>query len=147
MSKFELKYISTTSILYKEAVAIRKELFFKNMKNSSDLIQDNFEESGIHIVCLNNDEVVGTGRLNIENSTSIISQMAIKANYQKQGVGAKILNELIGCSRAKDMTKIKLSARETAIAFYEKFKFVAFGNTYPSKKTGIIHQEMVLKID
>jgi len=116
------------------------------MKNSPDLINDNFESSGIHLVCLNKNEVIGTGRLNIENEVSIISQMAIKVNYQKQGVGAKILNELVRHSKEKGISKIRLSARETALAFYKKFGFTAIGDKYPSKKTEIIHQQMALKI-
>lgn len=143
----ELKFININSALYKETIKIREEQFFKNMENSSDLIQDSFEANGIHLVCLNNDEVIGTGRLNIEAQTSIISQMAIKTEYQKRGVGAKILKELVRYSKEKKVTRIKLSARETAIAFYKKFNFMAFGDTYPSKKTGIIHKEMELRID
>ena len=117
------------------------------MKNSSDLINDAFEANGIHLVCLQDDEVIGTGRLNIENRTSIISQMAIKSVYQKQGVGAKVLNELIKFSKEKELNIVKLNARETALAFYKKFNFVVVGDKYPSKKTGVIHQEMALKIE
>jgi predicted N-acetyltransferase YhbS len=133
--KGELKYINTDSLFYKEAVAIRKELFFKNMENSTSLIQDNFEENGIHVVCLNDNKVVGTGRMNV-----------VKSTCQNQGVGSKILKALIEKSKEKGLSKIKLSARKTAISFYEKFNFKPCGNQYPSKKTGIIHQEMELKI-
>ncbi|MDO5972326.1 GNAT family N-acetyltransferase [Flavivirga aquimarina] len=147
MSNFELSYITTKSPLYKEAVEIREQLFFKNMENSLDLINDDFELEGIHLVCLNEDEVIGTGRLNIEKEISMISQMAIKSSYQKQGIGAKILKELIRFSIEKGISKIELSARETAITFYEKFNFKPMGDKYPSNKTGIIHQSMVLKID
>ena len=147
MSGFDLKYVDIKDSFYKEAVVIRKELFFKNMKNSSDLIQDNFEENGIHLVCLKENEVVGTGRLNIESKTSVISQMAIISAYQNQGVGSELVKELIKYSKGKELFKIKLSARETALAFYKKFGFVAVGDKYPSQKTGIIHQQMELKID
>lgn len=141
------KYINTESPLYKEAVKIRTELFFKDMKNSSELIQDSFEDSGIHLVCIKDDEVIGTGRLNIENETSIMSQMAIKLAYQKQGVGAKILNELVSYSKEQGVSKIKLSARETSLRFYRRFNFIPVGEKYPSKKTRIIHQEMELIIN
>ncbi len=86
------------------------------------------------------------GRLNIEDNTSIISQMAIDSNFQKQGIGAKILKELIRYSKTKGISKIELSARETALGFYEKFNFKGFGEKYPSLKTGIIHQKMELKV-
>lgn len=147
MSGFELRYINSKSPLYKEAVKIREALFFKNMENSFDLIQDKLEVNGVHLVCLAHNEVVGTGRLNIEDDASVISQMAIKVNYQKQGVGTIILKELIRFSKEKKVVKIKLSARESAIVFYQKFGFAAYGDKYPSNKTGITHQQMALKID
>ncbi|MEP1490322.1 MAG: GNAT family N-acetyltransferase [Algibacter sp.] len=116
------------------------------MKNSRDLIQDDFESKGIHLVCLNDDEVVGTGRLNIENEVGVISQMAIKESHQKRGIGATILKALIKKSKENKIIDIELSARETALTFYEKFGFVAFGNKYPSQKTQVIHQKMKLII-
>lgn len=144
MNNFELKYITTKSSYYKDAVVLREKLFFKNFENSLDLINDKFELNSFHLVCLFKNGVIGTGRLNIENGISFISQMAIKKAYQKRGVGAKILNELIRLSKEKEILKIQLSARETAISFYKKYNFIAFGDKYPSKKTGIMHQNMML---
>ncbi|TYA74792.1 GNAT family N-acetyltransferase [Seonamhaeicola marinus] len=145
MPNFKLKYINTNSAFYQQAVSIRKELFFKNMENSSKLIEDAHEANGLHLVCLEEEKVIGTGRLNIEVNTSIISQMAISSQYQKQGVGSQLLRELIRYSKEKGISKIVLSARETAIDFYSKFNFKPTGALYPSLKTGIIHQNMELK--
>ncbi|WP_136481639.1 GNAT family N-acetyltransferase [Cognatitamlana onchidii] len=139
--------MNTESPFYKEAVAVREELFFKEMKNSRDLINDEFELNGIHLVCLDQGKVIGTGRLNIVEDEAIISQMAIKENYQRQGVGAEILKELIRYCKREGVFYLKLSARETAIAFYKKFNFRILGDKYPSLKTGVVHQKMTLKID
>lgn len=143
----ELKYIELNSPLYKAAVAIRTQLFFDKMANSSTLIHDELEAKGLHLVCVNENEVIGTGRLNIEKNVSIISQMAIKDCYQNKGIGSYILKALIEKSKALSVTTIKLSARETAITFYEKFNFKAIGKKYPSTKTGIVHQQMVLMLE
>lgn len=142
-----LEFINNKSPFYKDAVAIRTALFFDNMGNSSDLINDAFESDAIHVVCLQDKEVVGTGRLHFENEVSVISQMAIKTSCQKQGIGTAILIELIKYCKEKELFAVKLSARETALDFYRKFGFVAIGDKYPSKKTGVIHQKMVLKIE
>ena len=147
MTNFELKYVNIDSSYYREAVTIREELFFKNIENRLDLIQDKFESTGIHLVCLKDNEVIGTGRLNIENNTGVISQMAIKPEYHKLGVGARILIELVNYSKKNELFKVKLGARETALTFYKKFNFVIVGERYPSKKTGVIHHQMELKID
>ena len=144
MSEFELKYVAINTPFYKAAVTIREKLFFKDMTNSLDLINDEFETTALHVVCLKGNEVIGTGRLHTEGKKNIISQMAVKAVYQKKGVGAKILNELVGYSRKNGISNIALSARATAIHFYKKHDFIAFGAKYPSQKTGIMHQQMVL---
>lgn len=143
----KLEFINIKSSFYQEAVAIRTKLFFDNIKNSSALIDDEFEAKSIHLVSLNEDKVVGTGRLNIENKVGTISQMAIKENFQNKGIGREILKVLIEKSNNYKTTEIKLGARETAIPFYEKFGFIVIGQKYPSKKTGISHQQMELKIN
>ena len=141
-----LEFITIESPFYKVAVAIRIKLFFDKMTNSLVLIEDAFEAEGIHVVCIDDNEVVGTGRLHIEKNIGVISQMAIPSHYQNKGIGSRILKALIEKSKVLGATSIKLSARETAITFYKKFDFKAIGEKYPSKKTGIIHRQMKLMI-
>jgi len=139
---FKLQYITLKDELYEHAVAIRKALFFENNNNSSALINDAFEADAIHLICLKEHHVVGTGRLNINKNEGIISQMAVHVNYQGNGVGSIVLKELLKKGEAHGVSKIILSARDTAINFYGKFNFIPIGDKYPSIKTGIIHQKM-----
>lgn len=144
----KLKYINATDELYAQAKQIRIACFFEGMDNVEDLINDKFETNGIHIVYLNEkQQVVGTGRIHIKESTGIISQMAIKKEHQRSGIGRKILNELILKCKTLGVEKIELSSRETALEFYSKVGFQTFGNKYPSIKTGIIHQKMRMNIN
>ena len=132
---------------YKQALDIRIECFFKGFENALELINDDFEKEAIHLICIEKEnKVVGTGRLHFEEYKGIISQMAIAPQNQKQGIGKMILNGLIEICHEKEIKKIELSARETALDFYKKFGFTAFNEKYPSKKTGIIHQNMFLKV-
>jgi len=131
---------------YQQAVNIRIECFFKNFANAHQLINDPFEKEAIHLVCVDNEsKVVGTGRLHFVKNTGIISQMAIAPKNQKQGIGKLILKELIKICHEKEIQEIELSARETALAFYKKFGFTPFNEKYPSKKTGIVHQDMIFE--
>ena len=144
----ELKYISTTDKLYAQAKQIRIDCFFRGMENVEELIKDKFEEIAIHLVCLNGkQEVIGTGRIHVVKPTGIISQMAIKKENQRSGIGEKILNELMQKCKKIGVRKIELSARESALEFYSKNGFKAFGSKYPSIKTSIIHQKMKMNID
>lgn len=142
-----LKYITREHSLYKEAVVIRTKCFFNGMENQSQLINDADEVDGLHLVCLNDKgKVIGTGRLNIKENNGIISQMAVEEQHQKQGIGALILIELLNKCKRENVNIVTLNARETALAFYKKYDFKVIGEKYPSKKTGIIHQKMILSI-
>ena len=142
--KTKLLYIDTKSEFYTKAKAIRIECFFEGMSNADELINDKYEAEGVHLICLGEDKtVLGTGRLNVENSKGIISQMAVKPTHQNLGIGTKILEELLIKCRDMGLETIELSARETAINFYKKRGFKVTGEKYASRKTGIIHQKMI----
>tara|TARA_Y100001954_G_C15323209_1_gene366298 strand:+ start:65 stop:508 length:444 start_codon:yes stop_codon:yes gene_type:complete len=143
-----LKTIITeiNSKYYKEAVSIRTEVFFKNLNNSLELINDKDELNGYHFVVLKDKKVIGTGRLNLNSNVAIISQMAVHPKNQKQGVGSIILNEMLIFLKTKNIRQINLCARLTALKFYSQKGFKKFGREFPSKKTGIMHQNMSLQI-
>ncbi|MCX2680130.1 GNAT family N-acetyltransferase [Galbibacter sp. EGI 63066] len=135
-------FIDKKSKYYKEAIDLRISLFFSGMDNTNELINDTYENQSQHLVCLNENKVVGTGRLSIRNNQGIISQMAIKKEFQKKGIGSEILSKLLSQCSSLELDKIKLSARKTAVDFYKKFGFQDYGEDYKSKKTGIIHRNM-----
>ena len=138
-----LNYIDLGHPFYLDAVATEPSAFLREW-NAVFLIQDSHEADGIHLIYVNQDQqVLGTGRLNIQDITGIISQMAISPKHQQMGIGKAILEELYEKAKLLGVNAIKLSARETAIPFYTRYGFKAVGEQYPSKKTGIIHQQMV----
>lgn len=138
----KLLFIDQNSQYYKKAIDLRISLFFNGMENANELICDSLEDRSEHLIYLKGKEMVGTGRLTIEKKRGIISQMAIKQEYQKKGIGSEILLKLLDECSNRELEKITLSARKTAIDFYEKFGFEAFGDYYESEKTGVIHQNM-----
>ena len=138
----EFIFIDKNHDYYQKAVDLRIFLFFRNMENQNDLVNDAYENTSQHIVCIDGKNQAGTGRLSVEKNVGIISQMAIKKEYQGKGIGSGILSELLDeCSRL-GLGEIKLSARKTAIDFYRKFGFEVYRDCYESKKTGVIHQNM-----
>lgn len=140
----EYKFIDQFNSYYIQVINLRINLFFKNFENAIELINDTDENTSKHIVCIDNENVIGTGRLTIRNSIGIISQIAVSKPHQHQGIGKEILNILINECKKQNENKIMLSARETAVSFYKKFKFESVGTIYPSRKTGIPHQNMQL---
>ncbi len=142
----QLKLIHINSSEYKTAVALRIAAFFKDMPNAEALINDAYEAQAEHIVCLENDIVIGTGRLHVANGEGVISQMAVAVSHKNKGVGTCILKKCMAICKAKGITTVTLAARCTALAFYKRFNFEVVGEVYPSKKTGILHQNMILHL-
>lgn len=139
--------VAINSKSYLQGVALRKQLFFKDFENAQELIDDIYEKESIHVIAIENEIAVGTGRLTFGKKKAIISQMTVHPEKQKQGIGGEILEKLIEISNAKNPTNsIELSARVSAISFYEKYNFKISGDIYNSKKTGIPHRKMVCKL-
>lgn len=136
------EFVTYKSTFYKQAVAIRIAQFFEGMDHANELIMDRFEENSSHLICRDDHQVVGTGRLHFIGKEGVISQMAIARDFQDKGIGKEIVICLMEDCKNKKMEKIVLSARETAIDFYKKFGFRIKGEKYPSQKTGVIHQQM-----
>ena len=82
----------------------------------------------------------------IEANFAIISQMAVHPKNQKQGIGSLVLNEMLTFLKTKNIKQIDLCARLTALKFYSQKGFKKFGKELPSKKTGVMHQNMRLEI-
>ncbi|WP_283132092.1 GNAT family N-acetyltransferase [Enterovibrio norvegicus] len=61
-------------------------------------------------------------------------------------LGSRLVTEAIQFLRARSATDVTLSARLHAIRLYTSVGFVVSGNVYLSKRTGVEHINMRLKI-
>ena len=71
--------------------------------------------------------LIGTGRIMEDGMMCMFYDIGVHPNYQRQGVGAKILKELISKVKNKKYASIGLFAWEENVAnipFYKKFEFV-----------------------
>ena len=94
--------------------------------------QDELEGQSIHIMVVENDEVIGIGRAHF-NSDEVaqLRYMAVNEDWQGKGVGKLILDELEKRVVEKGAKKIILHARDNAVKFYEKhgYKVVKLSHT------------------
>ena len=85
----EFKFVEIGSQEYQQGLLVREALFFKDFENAQGLLNDAHEQQSIHLVGLNDEQVVGTGRLTIIENTAVISQMTVLPNFQKQHIPRK----------------------------------------------------------
>ena len=142
-----IKEVNVGVDLYKQGLAIRRDNLFNGIENPNQYLQDPWEQKSIHVVVEIDSNVLGVGRLTYdEDGNGIVSQMAVKPDFRNRNIGFMILEHLIKLCVFRGSEKVYLSARESAVGFYEKMGFNVIGAKFPSPKTGIIHVSMVLSI-
>lgn len=140
--KIDFIFTTKKTDLYKQAIKLRYEVFFRPLNVSLDAVYDSLEDMSIHLVAKTNDAILGYGRLTIENDEGQISQMVVEKDYRGIGLGAEIVRILIEKAAENGVARIFLNARIDALEFYEKLGFISIGTDFPSKKTGIPHKRM-----
>jgi N-acetylglutamate synthase-like GNAT family acetyltransferase len=94
--------------------------------------KDELEGKSIHIIAINEGEIVGCGRIHFNSiDEAQIRYMAVENELQGRGIGKLILNELEQKALEKGAKKIILNARENAVKFYDKngYKIVKESHT------------------
>lgn len=59
-----------------------------------------------------------------------VRQMVVASEYQRRGVGTKLMSELARVLKDRGIRKIVLHARANAVGFYEKLGFSVVGNGF-----------------
>ncbi|MDJ0568988.1 MAG: GNAT family N-acetyltransferase [Pleurocapsa sp. MO_192.B19] len=141
-----IKKIELNSEEYQQACQLRYQLFYQPHGLSFDSVFDNKETESIHLAIIDCNLVVAYGQLTQKNDRVYqIFQMVVHPNYQRQGLGKKLLAKLIAIAQQKDASKIVLDARISAINFYQQLGFKKIvGTEHPSAKTGVPHIYMEL---
>jgi len=137
----EYQFIHTSHSLYPDAVALRIKTFFKGISRLDELIYDVMEPKSLHLVCVDHQEVVGTGRLTFLDREGIISQMAVDQAYRRMGIGREILHQLTESCKDHGFSRVTLNARVSTMEFYLKSGFKPVSNNVFSK-SGLIHPKM-----
>lgn len=117
---------------------IRYEVFVAEQQVPIELEIDALDPQAIHALITDpHGKPVATGRLLKDGK---IGRMAVKKTWRCQGLGAEILQCLSRISREELGLMPYLEAQISAIAFYERYGFVAEGEEYLD--AGILHRLM-----
>ena len=104
----------------------RWEMLRKPMKLSTKSSKDKYENNSFHLMAIKDDkEIIGCGRVHLnKNKENQIRFMAVKANFQRKGVGSKILVHLEKYISTNKGGVITLNAREGAVNFYLSLGYI-----------------------
>jgi predicted GNAT family N-acyltransferase len=120
---------------------IRSLVFIEEQGISPDLEIDEFDDSAVHAVAYFSDDIVGTGRLIIDNDTEArIGRMAVESSRRGNGIGSAILGFLENEALKLGTKIVILHAQNYVKEFYVNSGYHEHGDTF--MEAGILHIEM-----
>lgn len=125
--------------------SVRTKVFIEEQQVPKDLEMDEWEEKSVHFLAWLGDTPIGTCRLRfVDNDTGKAERVAVLKEYRNTGAGTKLMQALEAFARQKGAKKILLNAQISAMPFYEKSGYIAFGK--PFDDAGILHMQMEKKL-
>lgn len=99
---------------------------------------DDMEQQCVHVMAIdtgssgnNNPRVIGVARLQCNSDKEAqIRYMAVAAEYERKGIGRRIIKALETHARNACCKKIILHAREPAVGFYQKLGYQVTEKSY-----------------
>ena len=127
---------------FKEYDLFRWEILRKPLGKSIKSLKDEYEDSSYHLIGVIDNKIIACGRLHFNSDNEAqIRYMAINENFQRKGIGVKIIELLEAEAKKKQINKIVLNARNHVIEFYAKSGYKAV-RKYEGSDTGIPHTTM-----
>ena len=153
-----IHFVPQSDTLYEAAIKLRYELFFKPHNLAESIVIDRFENLSTHLCISENNRLSAYGRLTeVSLGHFQISQMVVSPEFQRQGLGSKLLLYLVNIAQnkkfhqsqhtqSKHAVSLYLNARLSALSFYQQHNFVPVGEVFKSKSTGVEHIKMVYNL-
>ena len=127
---------------FKEYDLFRWEILRKPLGKPIESLKDEYEDSSYHLIGVIDNKIIACGRLHFNSDNEAqIRYMAIDENFQRKGIGVKIIKLLEAEAKKKQINKIVLNARNHVIKFYAKSGYRAV-RKYEGSDTGIPHTTM-----
>ena len=112
------------------ALALRYEVFCNEQGVSLEEERDGRDGEALHLVTVDDGEVVGTCRLLPVGSEVKLGRMAVAASHRGRGLAAELLVEADVRSRELRAERIALAAQLTAQSLYERAGYAPYGDVF-----------------
>ncbi len=142
---FRIEWIDAkNSEALKDAFNVRREVFIREQNVPEDEEFDEADLMSHHVIIYENSRPAATGRLFKDNETWIIGRISVLKEYRGKHAGKLVVRNLLEKAVELGAAEVNIHAQTHAVSFYEKFGFVAFGDTF--LEAGIEHISMVKRI-
>jgi predicted GNAT family N-acyltransferase len=137
--EFEVRRVANQREM-EEAVALRYEVFCVEQGVPPNEERDGRDRNGLHLIAVQDGEVVATCRLVFVGATVQFSRLAVKRSARRQGIAAALLRATDDETRARGANRIVLHAQTYARPLYDQAGYVPRGREFV--EAGIEHIAM-----
>lgn len=144
MKPVRIEATSWSDIVEREAmIEIRREVFVDEQGVPIDIELDGTDPACRHLLAFDPDgRPIGTARM---QESGHIGRIAVLRDWRQKGVGARLVETMVGCAREAGLASVDLDSQGHAVGFYERLGFEARGDVF--MEAGIPHHNMVRKLD
>jgi predicted GNAT family N-acyltransferase len=126
---------------YRDALAIRKEVFVVEQQVPEAIEIDDLEDKTLHLVGYEDATPVATARIYpMNNSKYKVQRVAIRKVAREKKYGNSLMQEIENHVRELGGKRLFLGSQNQAIGFYEKAGYTICGEEY--EEAGILHHDM-----
>ncbi|GBR44128.1 GNAT family N-acetyltransferase [Neokomagataea thailandica] len=132
--------VTLRDITVDDCLPLRQQVLWPNL--TQDECRVEHDETAVHLGAFDGDTLVGcTSLFVLPDGEMQLRKFAVSQEYQGQGIGSALLRASFERCAALGLKTFMLSARVSAIGFYEKHGLTAVGDVY--FKGPIPHRKMV----
>ena len=129
---------------FEAALALRHDVFCVEQGVPANEERDGRDRSGLHLVALQDGEVVATCRLVFVGTTVQFSRLAVKQSARRQGIASAMLRATDAEGRAQGANRIVLHAQTYARSLYDQAGYVPRGREFVEANIEHIAMEKLL---
>jgi predicted GNAT family N-acyltransferase len=112
------------------ALALRYDVFCVEQGVSLEEERDGRDDEALHLVVVDDGEIVGTCRLLPAGSEIKLGRMAVAPSHRGRGLAARLLVEADARARELRAQRIALAAQLSARALYERAGYAPYGDVF-----------------
>ncbi len=109
---------------------IRTDVFVIEQHVSPTLELDEYDQKSIHFIAYDNHQPLGTARLLIVDNHGKVGRVAVVKEGRGKQIGSKLMNAIETYAKELKLDYLVLGAQLTAIPFYEKLQYQAYGDIF-----------------
>lgn len=118
---------------------VRETVFIDEQRVPRELEFDERDPLCRHVLALDGDSAVGTGRLDVDYGGKV-GRVAVVATHRRTGVGTAVMERLHEIAREARLSRVWCHAQLSAVPFYERLGYASSGPSF--EEAGIEHVRM-----